>query len=176
MKIWKINEVRSTHTIDAKVNVCCVYWSPTSKYHFVYGSADHCVHLCDLRNTSRPLTTFCGHLKAVSYVKYCNDSEIVSASVDSTLRLWDLKTGVCRQVMRGHQNEKNFVGLATDGHHIVCGSENNNLYTYYKNISDPLLRYDFATRQTDLEATDIGLMSAEQASNYFVSAVCWRKV
>lgn len=79
--------------------------------------------------------------------------------------------------MRGHQNEKNFVGLATDGNHIVCGSENNHLYTYYKNIGDPLLRYDFATRQTDPDLADISLMPAEQSpGNDFVSAVCWRKV
>ena len=32
----------------------------------------------------------------------------------------------------GHQNEKNFVGLATDGEYIACGSENNSLYLYYK--------------------------------------------
>ena len=29
-------------------------------------------------------------------------------------------------------NEKNFVGLATDGDYITCGSENNGLYIYYK--------------------------------------------
>ena len=34
--------------------------------------------------------------------------------------------------MTGHSNEKNFVGLATDGDYITCGSENNSLYMYYK--------------------------------------------
>ena len=32
----------------------------------------------------------------------------------------------------GHVNEKNFVGLATDGDYVTCGSENNGLYIYYK--------------------------------------------
>ena len=32
----------------------------------------------------------------------------------------------------GHVNEKNFVGLATDGDYITCGGENNGLYVYYK--------------------------------------------
>lgn len=32
-------------------------------------------------------------------------------------------------------NEKNFVGLATDGDYVTCGSENNGLYVYYKVIS-----------------------------------------
>jgi E3 ubiquitin-protein ligase RFWD2 len=78
--------------------------------------------------------------------------------------------------MRGHQNEKNFVGLATDGSHIISGSEDNKLFTYYKNMSDPLLRYDFATRQTEPELAELSLLPAEQSSSDFVSAVCWRKV
>lgn len=78
--------------------------------------------------------------------------------------------------MRGHHNEKNFVGLATDGNHIVCGSENNRLYAYYKNIGDPLLHYDFLTRQADPEISEITLVPPEQSSGSdFVSAVCWRK-
>jgi E3 ubiquitin-protein ligase RFWD2 len=187
VKIWSTNMASSVCTIDARVNVCCVYFSPTSRHYFVFGSAgsllkknqltnlDHCVHLYDFRNPSQAVRVFHGHLKAVSYVKYCNDSEIVSASVDSTLRLWDVKTGTCRQVMSGHQNSKNFTGLATDGNHVVCGSENNSLYTYYKNIKDPVLRYDFATRQTDPRISEITLMPNEQSSSDFVSAVCWRK-
>ena len=39
LKIWSINSMNSVATIDAKVNVCCVYFSPTSKYNFVFGSA-----------------------------------------------------------------------------------------------------------------------------------------
>ena len=35
-------------------------------------------------------------------------------------------------MIKGHVNEKNFVGLATDGDYITCGSENNGLYIYYK--------------------------------------------
>ncbi|KAI6227243.1 E3 ubiquitin-protein ligase RFWD2 [Aphelenchoides besseyi] len=177
VKLWSMQVPNSICTVDAKVNVCCVYFSPTSRNNFVFGSADHCVHLYDLRNTSKAVSIFRGHRKAVSYVKYCNENEVVSASTDSNLRLWDVKTGACRQIMRGHQNEKNFVGLATDGNHIVCGSENNNLYIYYKNIADPLLRYDFATRQADADNADVTLVpiASEQSSNDFVSAVCWRK-
>lgn len=100
------------------------------------------------------------------------------SSTDSSLRLWDVKTGGCKQVLKGHQNEKNFVGLATDGNHIVCGSENNQLYVYYKNVSEPLLKYDFTSRQAaDSEKNEISLVSAgEGSSTDFVSAVCWKKV
>lgn len=42
-------------------------------------------------------------------------------STDSNLRLWDVSSGKCIRTMKGHQNERNFVGLATDGKHIICG-------------------------------------------------------
>jgi WD40 repeat protein len=55
------------------------------------GSADHHIHYFDLRKPQEPLFVFTGHKKAVSYVKFINDTELASASTDSTLRLWDVK-------------------------------------------------------------------------------------
>ena len=55
------------------------------------GSADHHIHYYDLRNISSPLHVFSGHKKAVSYVKFLSETELASASTDSTLRLWDVK-------------------------------------------------------------------------------------
>lgn len=137
--------------------------------------SDHGVHLYDLRNTSHPVNVFRGHRKAVSYVKYCSENEVVSASTDSNLRVWDVKTGACKRVMKGHLNEKNFVGLATDGNHMVCGSENNQLYVYFKSVSEPIMNYNFASRQSEI--SDIALVNpAENTSADFVSAVCWKKV
>ena len=66
-----------------------------------------------------------GHRKAVSYVRYLNNTELVSASTDSTLRLWDTKACTPARVFNGHNNEKNFVGLSVDADFIACGSETN---------------------------------------------------
>lgn len=170
VKLWSLTSDRSVASIDAKVNVCCVYFSPTSRHSLVFGSADHCVHLYDLRNTSKAVNVFRGHRKAVSYVKYCSENEVVSASTDSNLRLWDVNSGKCIRTMKGHQNEKNFVGLATDGNHIVCGSENNQLYLYCKGLSDPLMCYDFGRADSGRSP----LANSETTSD-FVSAVCWKK-
>lgn len=46
-----------------------------------YAHADHCVHYYDLRNTKQPIMVFKGHRKAVSYAKFVNGEEIVSAYV-----------------------------------------------------------------------------------------------
>ncbi|VDK79003.1 unnamed protein product [Onchocerca ochengi] len=170
VKLWSIGVDRSVATIDAKVNVCCVCFSPTQRNYLVFGSADHCIHLYDIRKPIEPVNVFRGHRKAVSYVKYCTENEVVSASTDSNLRLWDVTSGKCIRTMKGHQNERNFVGLATDGNHIVCGSENNHLYLYHKGLCDPLMCYDFG--RTD--STRSALLATDSPSD-FVSAVSWKK-
>ena len=146
--------------------MCCVKFSPSSSYHLAYGSADHCVHYYDLRNAKSPLALFRGHRKAVSYVKFLDADTLVSASTDSQLKLWNLKNpkaGCIRSfqvgrvfltkvttclpasclslLAQGHVNEKNFVGLATDGDYVTCGSENNALFVYYKGFSSPLFSF-----------------------------------
>jgi E3 ubiquitin-protein ligase RFWD2 len=70
-----------------------------------------------------------GHRKAVSYVRYLNDNELVSASTDSTLRLWNIARHSVTRLFEGHLNEKNFVGLSADGEFIACGSELNEVRT-----------------------------------------------
>ena len=61
----------------------------------------------------------------MSYVRYLNNSELVSASTDSTLRMWDTKACTAARTFSGHNNEKNFVGLSVDADFIACGSESN---------------------------------------------------
>ena len=39
VKLWSLNENRSTHTIVAKANVCCVKFNPSSSHHLAFGSA-----------------------------------------------------------------------------------------------------------------------------------------
>jgi len=169
VKLWYTNMEHSVGCLEAKANVCCVKFNPDSRYHLAFGSADHCVHYYDLRNTKEPIVVFRGHRKAVSYTKFLNSNDIVSASTDSQLKLWNVSNPQCLRTFKGHANEKNFVGLATDGDYIACGSENNSLYIYYKGLSKQLLTYKFDPARTVLEKD-----RREEDANEFVSAVCWR--
>lgn len=110
---------------------------------FLYIFIDHQVSCYDLRSPKVPFKTFNGHKKAVSYVKWLNDNEIVSASTDSSLKLWNLNKDDCEKTFSGHQNEKNFVGLSVKDDWIACGSESNTVYTYHKNSRYPVAQYKF---------------------------------
>ena len=111
--------------LDLKANVCAVKWRPGSTHELAVGSADHRVYLFDARMPTAPTRTYAGHRKAVSYVRFASSGELVSASTDSTLRLWSLDGGArepagsdgAERVFEGHANEKNFVGL---GGESVC--------------------------------------------------------
>ncbi|XP_026672493.1 E3 ubiquitin-protein ligase COP1-like isoform X1 [Ceratina calcarata] len=172
VKLWHLNNDHSVASLEAKANVCCVKFNPRSSCHLAFGSADHCVHYYDLRNMKEALCIFKGHRKAVSYVKFINKEEIVSASTDSQLKMWNINNPHCLRSFVGHVNEKNFVGLATDGDYVACGSENNALYVYYKGLSKQLFSYKFDAVRSILELQE----RKEEDLNEFVSAVCWKQM
>ncbi|XP_031842608.1 E3 ubiquitin-protein ligase COP1 isoform X1 [Nomia melanderi] len=172
VKLWSLNNDHSVASLEAKANVCCVKFNPCSSCHLAFGSADHCVHYYDLRNMNEALCIFKGHRKAVSYVKFINKEEIVSASTDSQLKMWNINNPHCLRSFVGHVNEKNFVGLTTDGHYVACGSENNALYVYYKGLTKQLFSYKFDAVRNILEMQE----RREEDLNEFVSAVCWRQM
>lgn len=72
-------------------------------------------------------------------MRWLSDREVVSASTDSTLRLWDVAAKRESRTFRGHVNEKNFVGLAADSEFIACGSETNEVRARLR-FSDPVGR------------------------------------
>lgn len=102
----------SVGTIKTKANVCCVQFPPDSSRYLAFGSADHRIYYYDLRNSRMPLCTLNGHSKTVSYVKFVDSTNLVSASTDNTLKLWDLSMCTARgiesllQSFTGHLNVK----------------------------------------------------------------------
>ncbi|GAM19089.1 hypothetical protein SAMD00019534_022640 [Acytostelium subglobosum LB1] len=168
VKLWSTTARRSIATIESKANICCVKFNPSSSHLIAFGSADHHIHYYDLRHTKDPLFIFKGHRKAVSYVKFMNRDEIISASTDSTLKLWNVSQSDCVRTYVGHANEKNFVGLTVSGDYICCGSENNGVYTYYKTLSKPIVTHRFGATSGSGEETD-------DDGSQFVSSVCWKK-
>ncbi|KAF9428366.1 coatomer subunit alpha [Podila epigama] len=170
VKIWSVTQRSSVCTIESKANICCVKFNPESSHHIAFGSADHHIHYYDLRKANDPLFVFKGHRKAVSYVKFLGREELVSASTDSTLKLWNTSQMSCVRTYTGHCNEKNFVGLSASGDWISCGSENNSVYTYYKELRDPVVTVKFGNSNPLT-----GEESMDDDPTQFVSSVCWKK-
>ncbi|KAK4535384.1 hypothetical protein CDCA_CDCA04G1409 [Cyanidium caldarium] len=173
VKLWSTQQANSVMTLHTPANVCSVQFSPDrSGHYFVFGSADHLGYYYDLRNTRRPLCVLQGHAKAISYAKFMDGGQrVITASTDSTLRLWQVRAPGAAQVervYRGHGNDKNFVGLAVTPDRIACGSESNTVYGYHRSLGRPLVSYRFAAHADGPMA---GALSPETASPSPSSAV-----
>lgn len=154
VRLWSTKSPNLAGQLDLKANICSVKWRPGSGHEIAIGSADHHVYLFDIRQPSAAVSVFAGHSKAVSYVKFFNENELVSSSTDSTMRLWDVTTGrtlvtESQRVYVGHENEKNFVGLALSGQFLACGSESDEAFVYYKSLSKPVARQKFSQAVED---------------------------
>ncbi|MEH2059517.1 MAG: WD40 repeat domain-containing protein [Nostoc sp.] len=69
-----------------------------------------------------------GHNDSVNAVAIAPDGQTaVSASVDNTLKLWDLETGKEISTLRGHKDSVNTVVITPDGQTAVSASSDNTL-------------------------------------------------
>ncbi|KAG5563402.1 hypothetical protein RHGRI_005976 [Rhododendron griersonianum] len=163
-------------TIRNIANICCVQFSPHSSHLLAFGSADYKTYCYDLRNVSNPWCILDEHDKAVSFVKFLDSETLVSASTDNTLKLWDLNktsstdlSATSILTLKGHTNEKNFVGLSVADGYIACGSETNEVYAYYRSLPMPVTSYKFGS------IDPISGKETDDNNGLFVSSVCWKK-
>ncbi|KAG7952936.1 hypothetical protein I3843_12G084800 [Carya illinoinensis] len=176
VKLWSISEKNCLDTIKNIANVCCVQFSAHSSHLLAFGSADYRTYCFDLRFAKIPWCVLAGHGKAVSYVKFLDSQTLVSASTDNTLKLWDLNNtspsglsaNACSLTLRGHTNEKNFVGLSTADGYIACGSETNEVYAYHRSLPMPITSHKFGS------IDPISEKDTDEDNGQFVSSVCWR--
>ncbi|KAJ0424430.1 WD40-repeat-containing domain protein [Aspergillus carlsbadensis] len=68
------------------------------------------------------LMALAGHTAAVNAIQLNND-EIVSASGDRVIRVWNVRNGVCKRVILGH--DKGIACVQSDDMRIVSGSNDN---------------------------------------------------
>ena len=175
-------------------------WSST-QHHF--GSGSGCYESvsdawsdarCSLCCSSEPLFKAAGHSRAVSYARFHGRSELITASVDSTVRQWrlDPQPAVSGSVLtphselRGHLNNKNFVGLSIHSAAqrpagsmaalVACGSENGVAHVFESSSGEgPLATWRLDTIGQDRSETDRAAASLAHQQE-FISSVCWQPV
>ncbi len=99
-------------TVAAGANVCSVRFNPWHEHLIAVGSAAHTALVYDLRmlrgtsssggaGAALPLASFGGHKKAVAYVRWAGEQELLSASTGACASAWMSMcvTIVCGQLM-----------------------------------------------------------------------------
>ena len=124
------------------------------------------------------------HARAVSYVRFSSASQLVTASVDGTVKCWDLSRPPATtagkaaplRTLSGHRNTKNFVGLSVRDAPtargapekpvlIACGSEAGSAHVYRGDCPSTVAQWQLPSLQSPTAA----------GNTEFVSSVCWQQ-
>jgi small GTP-binding protein len=137
IRIWDVDTGELLETIRESHSVNCVAWSPTEKV-LASGDDDGDITLWSptekvlasgdddgnitLVYAARP-STLSGHSDAVTCVVWSPDGQrLASASIDSTVRIWDFATRQQRSVLEGHTGPVTGVSFSTDGRLLASKS------------------------------------------------------
>ena len=144
-------------------------FSPKDAYTISVACTDRNMYLYDLRNPRVPTKTFKGHNRTVSGARFTSEDELMTCSIDGQILLWKIENEEPAGSFKGHKNEKNFIGLASNGDFIAAGSEDDKVYMYHKAMQKPLASFQFEDQERILD----GRMCGSSAG--FVSAIAWKK-
>jgi len=84
-----------------------------------------------------------GHSNCVNSVAITPDGKyIVSGSGDSTIKLWDIKSGEEIRTFEGHSQYVNSVAITPDGKHIVSGSDDETIKLWDINSGEEIRTFE----------------------------------
>ena len=72
------------------------------------------------------LKTLKGHSGHVNFLLKINRNKIASASLDKSIKIWDIITGNCLKSLEGHSSWVNFL-VKINGNTIASGSYDNTI-------------------------------------------------
>lgn len=73
------------------------------------------------------LRTLSGYTDTVRALDFASDGSLLSASSDTTLRLWDSQHGLLKQVLQGHRDQVWSARIRPDGRQVLSGSADGEL-------------------------------------------------
>lgn len=114
-----------------------IAWSPMEAFNMATASEDHNIYLFDMRRFDRALNVLKDHVAAVMDVEFSpTGEELVSASWDRTVRLWNRDKGHSRDVYHTKRMQRVMAAKWTpDNRYILSGSDDGNIRLWRANAS-----------------------------------------
>ncbi|KAI0137221.1 WD40-repeat-containing domain protein [Xylariales sp. AK1849] len=104
-------------------------WNPMAAFEFAAGGEGHDIFLFDMRRFDRALNVLRDHVAAVMDVEFSpTGQELVSASYDRTVRLWNRDKGHSRDVYHTKRMQRVFCAKWTpNSKYLLSGSDDGNI-------------------------------------------------
>lgn len=132
LRLWNVHTLENVITLPpnpAAGEINKVAWNPAGT-HLALAVDEGAVHIWSLadmlsdpaQSGAQPLI-LSGHHSYVLDVTWRSDGEqLASASTDSTIRIWNARTGQQLDMLTGHQLDVNSVDWSADDRHLLSGS------------------------------------------------------
>jgi WD repeat and SOF domain-containing protein 1 len=106
-----------------------IAWNPMEAFNFAVANEDHNIYIFDMRKMDRALNVLKDHVAAVMDIEFSpTGEELVSASYDRTIRLWNRARGHSRDVYHTKRMQRVFSGMFTpDSRYVLSGSDDGNI-------------------------------------------------
>ncbi|KAK3177287.1 Protein sof1 [Lecanicillium sp. MT-2017a] len=114
-----------------------IAWSPMEAFNMATASEDHNVYLFDMRRFDRALNVLKDHVAAVMDVEFSpTGEELVTASWDRTVRLWNRDRGHSRDIYHTKRMQRVMAAKWTpDAKYVLSGSDDGNIRLWRANAS-----------------------------------------
>ncbi|KAL3463826.1 WD40-repeat-containing domain protein [Aspergillus heterothallicus] len=115
-----------------------ISWNPMEAFNFAVANEDHNVYMFDMRKMDRALNVLKDHVAAVMDIDFSpTGEELVTASYDRTIRLWNRATGHSRDIYHTTRMQRVFSAKFTpDNKYVLSGSDDGNIRLWRANASD----------------------------------------
>ncbi|KAK5064766.1 hypothetical protein LTR84_000600 [Exophiala bonariae] len=114
-----------------------ISWNPMEAFNFAVANEDHNIYIFDMRKLDRALNVLKDHVAAVMDVEFSpTGEELVSASYDRTIRLWNRDRGHSRDIYHTKRMQRVFSARFTpDNNYVLSGSDDGNIRLWRSDAS-----------------------------------------